>query len=88
MVSFDKSRFAVACNEIKTNGNFKLAGMLNLKLKEKAAFAAKQGIKHVHVSMLIGFINVMARAALSFLRMMRKMIRRQSPDRAETHQSP
>ena len=44
MVSFDKSRFAVACDEIKTNGNFKLAGILNLKLKEKAAFAAKKGI--------------------------------------------
>ena len=48
MVSFDKSRFAVACDEIKTNGNFKLAGMLNFKLKEKAAFAAKKGIKHVN----------------------------------------
>ena len=88
MVSLDKSCFAFACDEIKTSGNFKLAGMLNFKLKEKAAFAAKQGIKHVHVSILIGFINVMARAALSFLRMMRKILRRQSPDRAETHQSP
>ena len=52
MVSFDKSRFAVACDEIKTNGNFKLAGMLNFKLKEKAAFAATQGIKHVNKTLL------------------------------------
>merc|ERR1712071_223874 len=36
--------FAVACGEIKKNGNFKLAGMLNLKLKKKAATAAKKGI--------------------------------------------
>ena len=50
MVSFDKSRFAVACDEIKTNGNFKLAGMLNLKMKENAVFTAKQGIQHVHAS--------------------------------------
>ena len=43
---------AVACDEIKTNGNFKLAGMLNLKLKEKAAFAAKKGIKHVNQTLI------------------------------------
>ena len=35
---------AVCCSEIKKNGNFKLAGMLNLKLKKKAASAAKKGI--------------------------------------------
>ena len=28
--------FGVACAEIKKNGNFKLAGVLNLKLKKKA----------------------------------------------------
>ena len=31
----------VATNEIKKNGNFKVAGMLNLKLKKKAATPAK-----------------------------------------------
>merc|ERR1712127_766421 len=36
--------FAVACGEIKKNGSFKLAGMLNLKLKKKAASPAKKGI--------------------------------------------
>merc|ERR1712028_92465 len=36
--------FAVACGEIKKNGQFKLGGMLNLKLKKKAATAAKKGI--------------------------------------------
>merc|ERR1712226_1671918 len=36
--------FAVACAEIKKNGNFKLAGMLNLKLKKKSATPAKKGI--------------------------------------------
>merc|ERR1711862_503558 len=36
--------FAVACAEIKKNGNFKLAGMLNLKLKKKPATPAKKGI--------------------------------------------
>merc|ERR1712007_322072 len=36
--------FAVACGEIKKNGNFKLAGMLNLKLKKKPASPAKKGI--------------------------------------------
>ena len=66
MVSFDKSRFAVACDEIKTNGNFKLAGMLNLKLKEKAAFTAKQGIQHVHAS----------RALMCFRRSIFRNIRR------------
>ena len=35
---------AVACAEIKKNGNFKLAGMLNMKLKKKAASPAKKGI--------------------------------------------
>merc|ERR1711868_199026 len=36
--------FAVACAEIKKNGSFKLAGMLNLKLKKKPATPAKKGI--------------------------------------------
>merc|ERR1712227_465923 len=36
--------FGVATSEIKKNGNFKLAGMLNLKLKKKAATPAKKGI--------------------------------------------
>merc|ERR1712149_113826 len=36
--------FAVACAEIKKHGNFKLAGMLNLKLKKKPATPAKKGI--------------------------------------------
>merc|ERR1711959_789374 len=36
--------FSVACGEIKKNGNFKLAGMLNLKLKKKPATPAKKGI--------------------------------------------
>merc|ERR1711900_117165 len=36
--------FGVATSEIKKNGNFKLAGMLNLKLKKKPATAAKKGI--------------------------------------------
>ena len=35
---------AVACAEIKKNGSFKLAGMLNMKLKKKAASLAKKGI--------------------------------------------
>ena len=37
-----ESLFGVATNEIKKNGNFKLAGML--KLKKKAATPAKKGI--------------------------------------------
>merc|ERR1712036_29132 len=36
--------FSVACGEIKKNGSFKLAGMLNLKLKKKPATPAKKGI--------------------------------------------
>merc|ERR1719217_1952322 len=36
--------FGVAAQEIKKNGNFKLAGMLNLKLKKKPATPAKKGI--------------------------------------------
>merc|ERR1711964_197074 len=36
--------FGVACGEIKKNGNFKLAGFLNLKLKKKPASPAKKGI--------------------------------------------
>jgi nucleoid DNA-binding protein len=36
--------FGVAATEIKKNGNFKLAGMLNLKLKKKPATPAKKGI--------------------------------------------
>jgi len=36
--------FAVACAEIKKNGNFKFAGFLNLKLKKKPASPAKKGI--------------------------------------------
>ena len=36
--------FDVACAELKKNGNFKLAGMLNLKLKKKPATPAKKGI--------------------------------------------
>jgi len=36
--------FGVACGEIKKHGNFKLAGMLNLKLKKKPASPAKKGI--------------------------------------------
>merc|ERR1711924_566617 len=39
-----ESLFSVACGEIKKNGNFKLAGMLNLKLKKKPATPAKKGI--------------------------------------------
>merc|ERR1712224_263402 len=35
--------FAVAAAEIKKNGSFKLAGMLNLKLKKKPATPAKKG---------------------------------------------
>merc|ERR1740117_2504997 len=35
---------AVTCAEIKKNGSFKFAGMLNLKLKKKPATAAKKGI--------------------------------------------
>ena len=36
--------FGVATSEIKNNGNFKLTGMLNLKLKKKSATPAKKGI--------------------------------------------
>merc|ERR1712138_152297 len=39
-----ESLFSVACGEIKKNGSFKLAGMLNLKLKKKPATPAKKGI--------------------------------------------
>ena len=35
---------AVAAAELKKNGSFKLAGMLNLKLKKKPATAARKGI--------------------------------------------
>ena len=36
--------FGVACAEIKKNGNFKLAGVLNLNLKRRPAKPAKKGI--------------------------------------------
>ena len=36
--------FGVAATKIKKNGNFKLAGMLNLKLKKKPATPTKKGI--------------------------------------------
>merc|ERR1739843_58280 len=39
--------FAVACAEIKKNGNFKLAGMLNLKLK-KAGQPSEEGRQSIH----------------------------------------
>merc|ERR1712086_920462 len=39
-----ESLFSVACGEVKKNGSFKLAGMLNLKLKKKPATPAKKGI--------------------------------------------
>merc|ERR1711937_456840 len=35
---------AVACDQIKKNGSFKLAGMLNMKLKKKPASPAKKGV--------------------------------------------
>merc|ERR1711862_313864 len=35
---------AVACDQIKKNGSFKLAGMLNMKLKKKPATSAMKGI--------------------------------------------
>merc|ERR1712224_327534 len=35
---------AVACDQIKKNGSFKLAGMLNLKLKKKPASPARKGV--------------------------------------------
>ena len=35
---------AVACDQIKKNGNFKLAGLLNMKSKRKPASLAKKGI--------------------------------------------
>ena len=41
---FVDALFGVASTNIKTNGNFKLAGMSNLKLKKKAATTAKKGI--------------------------------------------
>merc|ERR1712025_925541 len=34
----------VAAEQLKKNGNFKLAGALNLKLKKKPARAAKKGV--------------------------------------------
>merc|ERR1711939_1126800 len=39
-----ESLFSVACGEIKKNGSFKLAGMLNLKLKKKPATPARKGL--------------------------------------------
>merc|ERR1711865_596337 len=35
---------AVAASEVKKSGSFKLAGMLNLKLKQKPARAARKGV--------------------------------------------
>merc|ERR1719201_998111 len=35
---------AVAASELKKNGSFKLAGMLNMKLKKKAAKPARKGV--------------------------------------------
>merc|ERR1712137_585308 len=51
--------FSVACGEIKKNGNFKLAGMLNLKLKKKAATPAK-GNQSIHQ----GALRVQGQASL------------------------
>ena len=34
----------VAADQLKKNGAFKLAGMLNLKLKKKAATKARKGV--------------------------------------------
>ena len=34
----------IACAEIKKHGSFKLAGMLNLKLKKKPASPARKGV--------------------------------------------
>ena len=39
---FVEALMAVACAEIKKNGNFKLAGMLKMKLKTEAASPAKK----------------------------------------------
>merc|ERR1711881_702902 len=38
--------FGVACAEIKKNGNFKLGGMLNWKLKKKPATPARRASIH------------------------------------------
>merc|ERR1719409_1929127 len=35
---------AVAASELKKNGSFKLAGMLNMKLKKKPAKPARKGV--------------------------------------------
>jgi len=35
---------AVAAAELKKNGSFKIAGMLNMKLKKKAAKPARKGV--------------------------------------------
>merc|ERR1711865_958390 len=39
---------AGACAQIKLHGSFKLGGMLNMKLKKKAASAAKKGHQPIH----------------------------------------
>merc|ERR1711941_158268 len=39
-----ESFVAVAAQELKTNGKFKFAGALNLKLKKKPATPAKKGV--------------------------------------------
>ena len=39
---------AVACDQIKKNGNFKLAGLLNMKLKKKPASPANKSHQPFH----------------------------------------
>merc|ERR1712080_663295 len=51
--------FSVACGEIKKNGNFKLAGMLNLKLKKKPA-PSQEGHQPIHQ----GTLRVQSQACL------------------------
>merc|ERR1711974_330861 len=36
--------FAIAADQLKSNGNFKIAGALNLKLKKKPAVPARKGV--------------------------------------------
>jgi DNA-binding protein HU-beta len=39
-----ESYMGVAASELKKNGSFKIAGMINLKLKKKPASAARKGV--------------------------------------------
>merc|ERR1712211_224383 len=57
---------AVAADELKKNGSFKLAGALNLKLKKKPATPARKGVIHERTMRLQSQASVQDRQGIAY----------------------